>query len=239
MVDLSAPVLAKLEAADKWSGVRNALRGLAADVDEYAGIPVPIDDQHMVVEPSYQFAGLFNDARQVADRGDDDGSRIRNSFYSSHRRSDIVVFEKDGRIDWGLVPAVHSLGKQMQTLGAAVAWGIEQEGRAVQLLGTLLRHHPFKTYLLTGAFLESSRRSGIVYMFRRLRPTVAISLKGAETRIIAALCLHPIAYYADSWAGAMCPTDDVIAHLMMMRADEHMFWRRANQHPAWRPEAGL
>jgi hypothetical protein len=53
------------------------------------------------------------------------------------------------------------------------------------------------------------------------------------------LCLHPIGYYANSWAGAMCPTDDVIAHLMMMRADEPMFWRKANQHPPHRPEAGL
>lgn len=40
-------------------------------------------------------------------------------------------------------------------------------------------------------------------------------------------------------AGAMCPTDDVIAHLSLMRGDEKMFWRRCNQHPAYRPEAGL
>ena len=42
-----------------------------------------------------------------------------------------------------------------------------------------------------------------------------------------------------SWAGAMVPTDDVIAHLSLMRGDEHMFWKRCNQHPSWRPEAGL
>lgn len=51
--------------------------------------------------------------------------------------------------------------------------------------------------------------------------------------------MHPIAYYADSWAGAMCPTDDVIAHLMMMRGDEAMLWKRCNHHPAWHPGAGL
>jgi hypothetical protein len=37
----------------------------------------------------------------------------------------------------------------------------------------------------------------------------------------------------------MCPTDDVIAHLALMRGDEAMFWRRCNQHPPYRPEAGL
>ena len=43
----------------------------------------------------------------------------------------------------------------------------------------------------------------------------------------------------NSWAGAMCPTDDVLAHLMLMRGDEAMFWRRANQHAAIDPLAGL
>ena len=57
--------------------------------------------------------------------------------------------------------------------------------------------------------------------------------------MLCAPCLHPIAYYDGSWAGAMCPTDDVIAHLALMRGDEHMFWRRANQHAPWRREAGV
>src|SRR3546814_10910453 len=41
-----------------------------------------------------------------------------------------------------------------------------------------------------------------------------------EMRWLCALCLHPIGYYENSWAGAMCPTDDVIAHLMLMRRSE-------------------
>jgi hypothetical protein len=47
------------------------------------------------------------------------------------------------------------------------------------------------------------------------------------------------AYYAGSWGGAMCPTDDVIAHLTLMRGDEPMFWRRSNQHHPKRHESGL
>ena len=90
-------------------------------------------------------------------------------------------------------------------------------------------------------FLEKSERSGVTYLFRKLRPTVALRpcRDGDGMRVLAALCLHPIGYYDGSWAGAMCPTDDVVAHLMLMRGDEVMFWRRSNQHPADRPEAGL
>jgi hypothetical protein len=58
-------------------------------------------------------------------------------------------------------------------------------------------------------------------------------------RFLAALCLHPIGYYEDSWAGVMAPTDDVVAHLMLCRGDEHMFWRRANQHASWEQQAGI
>jgi hypothetical protein len=31
----------------------------------------------------------------------------------------------------------------------------------------------------------------------------------------------------------------VVAHLMLMRGDEHLFWRKANQHPPYQPEAGM
>jgi hypothetical protein len=57
--------------------------------------------------------------------------------------------------------------------------------------------------------------------------------------VLAALCQHPIGYYEGTWAGSMCPTDDVVAMLMLMRGDEPMFWKRSNQHPPWAPEAGL
>jgi hypothetical protein len=150
--------------------------------------------------------------------------------------------EADGRIDWGKIPSPHSATQQMLTLGASAAWGIEQEANALKLLGTLVRHHQLRQYLLVGAFLETSKRSGLTYMFRKLRPTLACDARNQDAsavRIVAALCMHPIGYYRGSWAGAMCPTDDVIAHLQLMRGDEHMFWKKSNQiHPS-RPEAGL
>lgn len=204
---------------------------------------MPLDHHKLVVEPRYPKAEalmLFGKDHDDDGNHDDDGASVRNVFYSRRLRSDIVVIqEKDGRVTHGIVPKVHHLKHDMQTFGASVAWGIEQESAALRTLGTLVRPHTFKHYLLTGMFLETSPRSGLTYLFRRLKPTVVLDPKAKHMRILCALCLHPIAYYAGSWAGAMCPTDDVIAHLMLMRGDEPMFWRRANQHAAHRPEAGI
>lgn len=207
---------------------------------DWAGIPMPLSGERLVVEPRYPNAqGLMAiGAPEQADDGDDGWQEV-NRWYSIQRRADIIVMRKDGETDWGILPGFHSLNFALGTLGCAEAWGIEQESNAVSTLAGLLPHRQFKQYMLTGMFMEASTRSGVHYLFRRLRPTVAIATKGEKTRILCALCMHPIAYYAGTWAGAMTPTDDVIAHLMMMRGDEAMFWRRSTQHPPTRPEAGL
>ncbi len=199
---------------------------------------MPMDGLRLVVEPTYPKAAEL--AALGAGAGEDEAvkaekAKVRNIFWSWRWHCDIYVWNEGGRIEWGKVPRVHSLGMALETLTAADAWGIEQEHNAVQTLGGMIRHRQLKQYLLTGMFVESSRRSGVTYIFRRLRPTVAFK----DGRILAALCLHPIAYYSGSWAGAMCPTDDVIAHLALMRGDEHMLWKRSNQHAPYRPEAGL
>lgn len=122
----------------------------------------------------------------------------------------------------------------------AEAHEIEVELKAQEKLKSMLSEHQWKYYVLTGTFVERSKRSGVLYMFRRLRPTVAITdRKKDDTRVLTTLCMHPIGYYEGTFAGCMCPTDDVIAHLTLMRGDEPYFWRKANHHPAWQPEAGL
>lgn len=203
---------------------------------------MPLDGQRLIIEPSFPNAALLSDIGQPkADPDDDDdGWRMRNRWYSHNKRCDIIIMEKAGKVTFGLVPGIHHLNQDLQTLGCMEAWGLEQEHRALNLLGTMLRHHNFKQYILTGMFLETSERSGVTYMFRRLKPTVAIKPgPDGRMRILTSLCMHPIAYYAGSWGGAMCPTDDVIAHLALMRGDERLFWARSNQHPPYRPEAGL
>lgn len=231
-----------MERFDGMAGLRAGLKRLAAERAHWAGIPMPLDGHPLVVEPKYPNAEkLASIGREppTADEVEASDRAIRNIFWSDRLRSQVVVFERDGKITFGVIPGVHSFRQALMTLGASDAWGIEQEHNALQLLGSLVSHRQLKQYLLTGMFLETSKRSAITYMFRKLRPTVALVMRGETSRILATLCLHPIAYYSGSWAGAMCPTDDVVAHLMLMRGDEHMFWRRANQHHPGRPESGL
>jgi len=223
------------------AGLRHGLSRIASKTAMWAGIPMPLDGERLVIEPSFpNAAGLSAIGPKATPEDEDDGWSLINEWYSPRWRSKILVMrDPHGRIVHGKVPAFHHISHDLRTLGCSDAWGLEQEHRALQLLGQMVRHRQMKQYVLTGTFIESSRRSGILYMFRRLKPTVAISDRTGELRILAALCMHPIAYYAGSWAGGMCPTDDVIAHLSLMRGDEHLFWRRSNQHPPYLPEAGL
>jgi hypothetical protein len=230
------------ERFDGYAGVRNALRHLAEERGEWAGMPLPLGDGHpLIVEPTYPKAQELMEFGAQPPEQIPEGVAIRNTFWSCHWRAEILVWEEDGKIHWGPVGTGNQLGMLLGTLGAADAWGLEQESNAVKTLGTLIRHRQLKQYLLTGMFMERSPRSHVSYLFRRLRPTIAISTRNgtADAKALCALCLHPIAYYGGSWGGAMTPTDDVIAHLMLMRGDEPLFWRRANQHPISRKEAGV
>lgn len=214
---------------------------------EWAGIPMPMADSRLIVEPRYPYADLAKIHDKAGEESDEaaaarEGWKVRSRFWSSHMRCEIIIFqEADGSIRKGALPGVHSLRQQLATLGAADAWGLDQEAKALDLLASLVSARQLRQYILTGSFLERSKRTGLTYLFRRLRPTVVIDADPERdtTSIRCALCLHPIAYYEGSWGGAMCPTDDVVAHLMLMRGDEPLYWRRANQHPAYRPEAGL
>lgn len=237
-----------LESFDKFADHRNEIRALAAASKDklWAGIPMPLEGHDLVLEPNFPGAANFpkipspeEDRRKYLK-----DIKVRNHFWSTRYRAHIFIYEdKSGRVKFTWEPAYHGLNIALLTLGASVAWGIEQEHNALQLLGTLISHHAFKKYLLTGMFLETSKRSGLTYLFRKLKPTVVLDIRDrkgtGETRILTVLCLHPIGYYKDSNAGAMCPTDDVVAHLSMMRGDEPFFWKRANQIAPHYPEAGL
>lgn len=204
---------------------------------------MPLTGTRLVIEPTYPKAAELAEIGMTGFPAEGvDKRKVRGRFWSAHKRSLVVIWDnesKPGKVEWGIVPGAHHLDLDIATLGCANAWGIEQEHNAVQLLGSLVRHRQLKQYLLTGMFLEKSERSGVHYLFRRLKPTVALRAVSESMRILATLCMHPIAYYEGSWAGAMAPTDDVVASLMLMRGDEPMFWRRSNQHPPHVPEAGL
>lgn len=199
-----------------------------------------LDNPPLVIEPTYVYANEINQVQHENDpRTPDVSVTWRNTFWSWRRRAWITIWQgHDGKIKWSCSGWGNQMNLLLGTLSASDAWGIEQESNAVHLLGSLLSHRQFKQYMLMGMFGETSTRSGVFYVFRRLRPTVAISLR-AKARVLCTLCMHPIGFYEATWSGAMAPTDDVIAHLMLMRGDEHMFWRRAEQHPAWEHASGI
>lgn len=234
-----------LEQLDSCAHPRNLLRKLAEHAGEWAGIPMPLPGERLVIEPTYPFAETI---KKIDDEHDEEiedtqpGWTHRNSFWSHRHRRDVHVWqEADGRITHSFSAGIGHLDMQIRTAACSCAWGVEQEAKAIRVLCGLVRHHTFKSYMLTGSFIETSKRSGLTYMFRRLRPTIVLTTghKSGYVRGLCALCQHPIGYYDQTWAGAMCPTDEVIAHLMLMRADEHMLWKRSNQHPLNRPEAGV
>lgn len=215
---------------------RKVLAGIAQLGNEYAGLPMPIDGEHLVINPKYRFAHVYKREPEP----DEDEFTVINSWWSLSRSRRFMMWrEKDGKIGFGWDRMVNHARIQLHTLGCAIAWTQEAEMKAMLKLASLVEPHTFHQYFSTGSFLETSKRSKVMYCFRRLRPTLAISMSGNTPRILCALCLHPIGYYDGTWAGAMCPTDEVIAHLMLMRGDEHDFWKQANQHPAWHPQAGV
>lgn len=199
---------------------------------------MPIDGERLVIEPRFPMGEELAKIGAPEQEPLPDDVKPRNRWRSRRRNGEVYIWEEGGRIQHAVLPS-QRLRMELHTLGCSAAWGLEQEHRALQLLGTLIRHYQFKQYALTGSFLETSPRSNVTYMFRRLRPTVAVSTAGDRTRILCCLCAHPIGYYQETFAGAMTPTDDVVAHLMMMRGDEPKYWGRCTQHPPWAPEAGL
>lgn len=214
-------------------------KGMAESVGEWAGIPLPVDGVPLVVEDKYPFKGIEKIANETLPPRDDDMECI-NSWYSYRLHGQVLV----GRNNKGISEAVLRPwnGGQMLigTMMASVVWPLKAERKAIDKLATLLSPHMFEAYLTMGTFLETSKRSGITYCFRKLRPTVAIKPDDyGQLKMLCTLCLHPIAYYKGTWAGSMVPTDDVIAHLLLMRGDEHHYWKMANQHSPASPQSGL
>lgn len=197
---------------------------------------MPVQGQKLVVDPSHPSAALFNRRQEPAESLD---FEIVNAWWSRRRQGTVALMrETDGSTTWAVLTDRDRLKMSLDTLAMASVWSEEAEETAMESLRRHLDPHRFRCYRMTGQFLETSRRSGVSYLFRRLRPTLALVERDGELRVLAALCLHPLAYYEDTWGGAMVPTDDVLAHLLLMRGDERLYWRRANQHAWGRPEAG-
>ena len=234
---------------------------------EWCGVPVVLPGLGLVLEDRHPYKHRIEEIQRIVDSDrpqapepdrDDLGWHTVNQWRGrtpTGITGDIVILRHDdGRRRHGVIPDKPTRNKMLfGPLESFDAWDLDTELTALDALAELLTARMYKAYILTGSFLETSKRSGLVYLFRRCRPTLVLSGHGtrhdyfsgadkdedSSMRILCALCLHPLAYYAQTFAGAMTPTDDVIAHVLLMRADEHLFWKRANQHAAIAPESGL
>lgn len=239
---------------------------------EWCGMPVPLPGLSLVLEDKHPKADLIRKLQEITDQDvakpssehgssdDEQGWEVVNAWFTTRYHGDItgtvhLCRHQDGRIAHFFTPdkPIRN-GFIFSAFETIDAWDLDTELNAMDRLSTLLSERMFSAYVLTGQFLERSKRSNLHYLFRRLRPTMVLTPNGSastyfkpnaddytgnEMRILTTLCLHPLGYYASTRCGAMVPTDDVIAHLMMMRGDEAMFWRRANHHSAMRAESGL
>ena len=235
-----------------WKEVNQRVQQIAARRGEWAGMPMPVEGTSMTIHPSYPFADALSKTfmakpsyRECHDPEVDDTAYLVNEWHSYRDGKVLMIWRDKTGFHFSHSSRQNSGPMIIETIGAARAWDFDAELRAQETLKRHLTEWAYQAYIMTGSFLESSKKSGVVYLFRRLRPTIALTAnpgfsgKDGGMRILCTLCAHPVGYYNGSWAGALVPTDDVISHLLMMRSDEHYFWRVCNQHPAWAPESGL
>jgi len=224
-----------------WDDVNEKSNELLMKRGEWAGAPA-LADTDLVLEPRHPLYENLNGCsiENLTKKKEPDAPvdyKLVNSWFSFKRDSQVYIFrEANGRTTHSEIKnAGIRMRHLMHTLGNSQYIKVDAELKAIQTLMPLINRNQFRTYMVSGMFVESSKRSGVAYVFRKNRPTLAIR----GNTYIAALCLHPIGYYDTSWLGVMAPTDDVIAHLLMMRANEHKFWAKANQHAVWVPQSGV
>lgn len=236
-----------------WSEIARTLGYfMASEHGEWSGVPMPVAGLKLEIESRNPWrdrilelqAGFEQDEGTPVDEDPEDAAyTFVNEWYSRSLRCRVVVMKDHGRpracrmdhdISRRAEPILHGMR-------VSATWSVEAEMTAMARLETLLKPHIWASYVLTGAFLETSARSGLIYVFRRARPTLVLTThKGGDAiSVLCALCLHPVGYFQTTFSGSMVPTDEVIAHLLLMRGDEPLYWRRANQHSAHEPGSGL
>lgn len=221
-----------------WNQLRGTIGKLAKSRSEWAGYPMPNDVARLVMAPKHP---LFKNLNGIKFKRDGSGTEdpgetvpIVNSWHSPEKRACVVLFKENDRVVHTILPEgpMQRLRGMIDCIAISQTMDVEAEKRAVDTLGTLITPHMYRSYQMTGTFFETSQRSGVVYLFRRLATTLAFRPNNDNSKFLAALCLHPLGYFEGLPMGVMAPTDDVIAHLVMMRSDEHLFWRKSNQHQA-------
>ena len=147
-----------------------------------------------------------------------------------------------------LVLKVESRGEKavailMRTVEAnAYAHGVEMEKRAQELLRSHISEQQWADYFISGVFWEVSH-SDELYIFRKGFPTIVCNLEITDENYVVTpkhtLCGHAVLYTEGTFAGGVCPTDDVITHLLMMRTNEEHYLASCNIHAFDAPQSGV
>lgn len=231
--------------------LQRALNQVALEEDgsEY-GVPLPSRyamDRQMVLAHNVPLHHAPPACRTELEEEISRKVKVRNSWSQLGDMEVVVLDTDEGPM---AVPRYHAgwrLQKMIDTtvLRAGTSQTADAELRAMDSLKKRLNGAQWDSYVLSGMFLEESKRSGLHYFFRKGYPTIATSYrpgtkKGySEGRVIACLCLHPMGYYQGSYCGLMCPTDEVICQLLMMRADERRYWGKCGQWSPSDPRSGI
>ena len=101
-----------------------------------------------------------------------------------------MVKDKQGRAQLRL-RLEDSLSFTLRTLQAAAAWPVEAEQEAQSKLANLIPADLFELYLLAGHFAETSKRSQVMYLFRKGRPTLAMREVGECYHLAVRTVLAP------------------------------------------------
>ncbi len=120
---------------------------------------------------------------------------------------------------------------------------VTAEKKARKNLLSHLNRRQRKELILTGCFVEVGKNR-TNYRIRFNRPTIAFrETKGKEglryEEFVGSYCLHSLGYYYGTFAGVMAPSDEMLAHLLMIRADEIDFLKEANKHGLEDPLGGV
>ncbi|HEU4754766.1 MAG TPA: hypothetical protein VFU47_16780, partial [Armatimonadota bacterium] len=177
------------ELPQTWDEAARFFSEAMREEGEWAGVPVPLPGLALVIEDRYPYKGLekirIDDSGAVEQSetesgGLEPGEELVNHWVSHRHRREVFVLRKDGRsivVSAPYLPERERLRYFINTSRVAVCWSVRAEAKATEKLSQLVSEHAVRNYLLTGAFVETSRRSGVSYLFRRLRPTLAFRLR--------------------------------------------------------------
>jgi hypothetical protein len=191
--------------AATWDGQRKFFDELSERVEDWQGIPIPLPDLPVVLNDRHPLREFFRDydgtELQIHVGGPsvdaEEPERIVNHWFSRKENATIFVYHKGGKAFAAKEfcspdQSMNRLDLWLTTIGASDAWDLDAEYKAREKLKGMLTERQWRQYDLTGSFLESSKRSGLMYVFRRLRPTIALSLGTGYIRPPRVQCLDAL-----------------------------------------------